>query len=157
MQLSDLFCCDIQGSGDKMSHFHQTVHIYKDRVITFRGWQFDDEIHGNGLPVLSGNGERLKSPKRSVTGDFILSTGVTGIDVFIDKLSHLRAMIVLRQQLQSLLLTQMTRDLGIVVLSENIYLYLIDSWYIHLSVVQHPPLCIGGEWLEVGGILDTSR
>src|SRR5277367_2801844 len=140
-----------------MSHFHQTVHIYKDRVITFQGWQFDDEIHRNGLPVPSGNGERSESPKQSVTGDFVLSTGVAGIDVFIDKLSHSRAMIVPYQQLQSLLLTQMTRDLGIMVLSKNVYLYLIDSWYIHSSVVQHPPLRIGGEWLEVGGILGTSR
>src|SRR5277367_2217783 len=97
IQLSGLFRRDIRGNGDKMSHFHETVHTYKDCVIAFRGWQLDDEIHGDGLPGPSGNGQRLESPKRSVTGDFVSSTGVADIDVFVDELSHPRPIIVLCQ------------------------------------------------------------
>src|SRR5277367_3424787 len=97
IQLSGPFRRDIRGSGDKMSHFCEAVYTYEDRIIAFRGWQFDDEIHGDGLPGPSGDGERLVSPERSVTRDFVSPTGVASIDVFIGELSHPRPVIVSRQ------------------------------------------------------------
>jgi hypothetical protein len=46
---------------------------------------------------------------------------------------------------------------GIVVLPKDFYLYQVDSWNIHPSIVQDHPLRIGGERLEVRSIFVASR
>src|SRR5271155_2883396 len=61
------------------------------------------------------------------------------------------------QQLQSLLLPQMSSGFDIVMFSKDIYFNLVDSWYIHTSLVQDPPMYIGGERLKVRRIFVASR
>ena len=109
------------------------------------------------MPWPSGNRERLEISKWSVAWDFIAYTGLAGVDVLVDELSHPRPIIISRQQFQSLLLSQMPGGFGIVVLPKDFYLYLVDSWNIHPSIVQDHPLRIGGERLEVRSIFVASR
>ena len=109
------------------------------------------------MPRPGGNRERSETPKGGVAWDLIAYTGLTGVDVFVDELSHPRPMIISRQQFQSLLLSQMPGGFGVVVLRKDLYLYLIDSRNIHPSIVQDHPLCIGGERLEVQRIFVASR
>src|SRR5271169_635093 len=83
VQLSSLIRRDIRGSGDKVSHFRKAVNTYKDRVIPVRGWQFDDEVHRDGLPRPSGNRKRLEIAKGCAAWDFIAYTSLAGVDVFV--------------------------------------------------------------------------
>jgi hypothetical protein len=46
---------------------------------------------------------------------------------------------------------------GVVVFSKDIYLYLVDSRYVHASFVQDHPLRIGGKRFEIRRIFVASR
>jgi hypothetical protein len=96
VQLGSLFRSDIRGSGDKMSHFCKAVHTHEDRVITVRGGQFDNEVHGDRLPWSSGNRKRLEIPKWGVAWNLIAYTGFAGVDILVDELSHPRPIIIPR-------------------------------------------------------------
>src|SRR5271156_4853923 len=157
VQLSSLIRRDIRSSGDKVSHFRKAVNTHKDRVIPVRGWQFDDEVHRDRLPRPSGNKERLEIAKGSAAWDFIAYTGLAGVDVLIDKLSHPRPIEVSFQQFQSLLLSQMPSSFGVMVFLKDISLYLVDSRNIHASFVQDHSVRVRGERLEIWRILIASR
>jgi len=52
----------------------------------------------------------------------------------------------------------MSCGLGVVVFPQNVYLYSLDCWYVHSSIIQNYPLRIGGEGLEpIWRIFITSR
>jgi hypothetical protein len=135
VQLSCLFGRDIRGGRDEMSHFCETVHAHEDCIVALRRWQLDDEVHGDGLPWSGGNRERLEIAERGVTWNFIAHTGLAGVDVFVDELPHPWPVVISRNQLQGLFLSQVSRCFGVVKFLEDIHLNLIDGWHIHPAIV----------------------
>ncbi|KZT01579.1 uncharacterized protein LAESUDRAFT_663667 [Laetiporus sulphureus 93-53] len=58
------------------------------RVKTMRLWQFDDEVHGDGVPGPIGDIERLEQVIWLVPGGFDAGTGVTSRDILTNKSAH---------------------------------------------------------------------
>ncbi|KIJ12689.1 hypothetical protein PAXINDRAFT_82472 [Paxillus involutus ATCC 200175] len=100
---------------DEYSLLGKAVNDYQDSGETARGREFLNEIHRDGVPWLIGNGELFKQPIGSVSRGFGSGAGSTGTDIVLYKCSESWPSIFLMNQLESLILSEVSGQ-GMVVL-----------------------------------------
>ena len=107
---------DVRIRRDEVSHFGEAVDADKDGVQTAGRWQFDDQVHGDRLPCVRWDRERVQKAVGTMAGDFIAGTGITGPDVVVDESAHSWPKVVPGNVFHRVLLSQVPRGFGIVAL-----------------------------------------
>ena len=58
---SSLLRGDVLVAGQEMGHFRESIHHNQNGVKTTRNGKISDEIHGNRLPLVTGDQQREES------------------------------------------------------------------------------------------------
>ena len=128
-----------------MGELGKTVYDYKDAVKAAGEGEEDDVVPGDGRPGARWNGQRLKVPVRGVAGTFCALTCVARADVVVDERAHAWEVEVAGEELESLLLAEMTCSETVVGLLEELDLDWLDIWDVDKTLVKKESVFVEGK------------